>query len=116
MIKAAWSLWWNSWGWQLKLVSLFGVAVLLLIVVGTFKACTRSEPKLNQREIIEAQQAIDKQQREKMIEILADSEAREQGIDNSVKAAENAAEEAKKNYTGKSNEELAEELNRRAKQ
>jgi hypothetical protein len=89
--------------------------VLVLLLVFAYKGC-KSEPKLNQKEIIEAQQAIEKQERQKMIEILAESEAREQGIDNSIKAAEQATEAAKQNYTGKSNQELADELNRRAKE
>jgi ABC-type protease/lipase transport system fused ATPase/permease subunit len=99
--------------WRL-FAAIAGGLVLVLLLVFAYKGC-KSEPKLNQKEIIEAQQAIEKQERQKMIEILAESEAREQGIDNSIKAAEQATEAAKQNYTSKSNQELADELNRRAR-
>jgi ABC-type multidrug transport system fused ATPase/permease subunit len=100
--------------WRIVLIAVGGLLLILLLVFA-YKGC-KSEPKLNQKEIIEAQQAIEKQERQKMIEILAESEAREQGIDNSIKAAEQATEAAKQNYTGKSNQELADELNRRAQE
>jgi len=48
-----------------------------------------------------------------MIEVLAESDVKELAIDNSIKAAENATEASKKNYTGLSNEQLAAELERR---
>jgi geranylgeranyl pyrophosphate synthase len=87
-------------------------ALLFLLVMFGVRSC-RKEPKLDQKEIIEAQQAIRENDRKEMIEILAESDVREQGIDNSIKLAEEATEKAKQNYTGKSNADLAAELERR---
>lgn len=89
-----------------------GVLLLLLLFGLVYRACNRP-PKLDQKEIIEAQQAIQKNDRKVMVEILAESDVREQAIDNSIKAAEQATENAKKNYSQLSNDELAKELERR---
>lgn len=99
--------------WRLVLYLLAGLALILLVVFA-LKSCNKP-PALNQQEIIKAQQAIEKNDRKVMVEILSNSDVREQGIDNSIKAAENATAEAKQNYQGKSNEELAAELERRLK-
>lgn len=89
--------------------------VVLFAVVFLFRACNRP-PKLDQKEIIKAQQAIETNDRKVMVEILSNSDVREQGIDNSIKAAEEATEQAKQNYQGQSNAELAAELERRLKE
>lgn len=106
----------NAFGWIVahwRLVAGAGVALILMIGVAlVFRACNKP-PKLNQKEIIEAQQAIEKNDRKVMVEILTNSEVREQGIDNSIKAAEEATEKAKQNYQGKTNAELAAEIERR---
>lgn len=93
------------------------VAVLFLVIVFglVYRSCNKP-PKLDQKEIIEAQQAIEKNDRKVMVEILTNSTVREQGIDNSIKAAEEATEKAKRDYSQLSNDELAAELERRAKE
>ena len=65
---------------------------------------------------VKAQQAIENNDRKRMVEVLAESDVKEQGIDNSIKAAEEATAAAKENYQGMSNEEIAAELERRLKQ
>lgn len=90
------------------------VAVLFLVIVFglVFRSCNKP-PKLDQEQIIKAQQAIAKEDRREMIEVLAESKVKEEGIDNSIKAAEEATEKAKRDYSKLSNEELAAELERR---
>ena len=96
-----------------------GVFVLLCLVVGIYR-CAKPAPKLNQAEIIKSQQAIEKQDRQQMIEILAASDAREKEADLIANQAEaNTAaivRESKWEWAEKSNDELAKELERRAKQ
>ena len=87
---------------------------VLIVVIVLFRAC-RTDPKFNETEIRQAQEAIATQDRKKMIDILAASDVREQAIDNSIKAAEEATEKSKRNYSGLSNDQLAAELERRAK-
>lgn len=86
--------------------------MVLLLFGLVFRSCNKP-PKLDQKEIIKAQQAIAKEDRKEMIEILTNSTVREQGIDNSVKMAEEATEAAKRNYSQLSNDELAAELEKR---
>lgn len=100
--------------WRLFAV-LAGILLLVVLIALASRAC-RSQPKLDHEQIQKAQQAIREQDRKEMIQVLAESDAREQAIDNSIKAAEQATEDAKQNYTGLTNDELADELNRRAKQ
>lgn len=92
-----------------------GVCLAFVVMLLMFKACDKP-PKLEQKEVIKAQQAIAKEDRKEMVEILAASDVKEQGIDNSIKAAEQATEDAKKSYSDYSNADLADELNRRAQQ
>lgn len=91
------------------------IAVVLIVTMFVYKACNKP-PHLDEQAIQKAQQAIAKQDREQMVKILAESDAKEQALDDTVKGAEKATEDAKKNYTGRSNQELADELNRRANQ
>lgn len=92
------------------------VPAIVLIIAGVwfYRACGPKPAKLDERSIQKAQQAIAKQDREEMVKILAESDTKEAEIDSNIKAIEQAREDAKKNYTGKTNQELAEELNRRA--
>lgn len=92
-----------------------GLAILL-IVIFVYRTCQPAPPKLDQDAIIKAQQAIEKNDRKAMVEVLAASDVKEAGADNSIILIEQATEEAKKNYNGLSNEEIAAELNRRASQ
>lgn len=89
--------------------------LLVIVVVWASRACNKP-PKLDEQQTRKAQQAIAKDDRKQMLEVLAESDVRESGIDNSIKAAEEATAAAKRNYLGKSNQELAEELNLRANQ
>ncbi len=103
----------------LKRVQLAVIVIGLIIVciIGglIFKACHKA-PKLDEKAIQKAQTAIAKQDREAMLQVLAESDTKESQVDSNIKLAEQATKEAKKNYLGKSNEELADELNRRANQ
>ena len=63
-----------------------------------------------------AKVAIAKEDRKQMIEILAASDTKEAAIDSNIKAVEQATEDAKVSYNGKTNAELAAELERRASQ
>lgn len=92
--------------------ALAGMLFLMLLIVWGFRAC-RSQPKLNEAEIKKAEIAIQERNREALKEILAESDVRLQGIDNSIKAAEEATRQAKKNYEGMSDAQLAAELERR---
>jgi hypothetical protein len=106
----------NIIGWIVahwRIVAVIGAIALLLLVIMIGARSCRKQPKLDQKEIIEAQQAIEKNDRKVMVDILTNSDVREQGIDNSIKASEEATAKAKQNYSGKSNEELAQELERR---
>jgi hypothetical protein len=91
---------------------------LFVVVFGTallWKRCN-PPPKLDEKQQQQAKTAIAKQDREEMVKILAESDAAEDVIDETIKVAEQRTEAAKQNYTGKSNDELAEELNKRAQQ
>ena len=96
---------------------LTGIAILVLLiaVAFTYRWC-QGKPKLDEKAIQKAQQAIAKEDRKVMVEILAESDAKEAEIDGSIKAIEQKTEEAKKNYLGKTNQELADELNARSKE
>lgn len=91
------------------------IFAVLIIAVFVYRACNKP-PKLDEEAIRKAQAAIAKEDRKEMIEILAASDVKEQGVDDSIKAIENATEQSKKNYTGLTNDQLAEELNKRAMQ
>ena len=91
-----------------------GVCILGILCIFVLRACNKP-PSLDQEEIIKAQQAIEKEDRKTMVEILTNSDVREQAIESNIKQAEEATREAKQNYQGKTNEELAQELERRLK-
>src|SRR5690348_9096984 len=61
--------------------------VIALFLVFSLRSCFNRPPKLDQKAIEKAQQAIAKEDRKEMIEVLADSAVKEQGIDNSIKLA-----------------------------
>ena len=107
--------------WKYKTAFIVGGIVLVAVLVAVVATkCGRREPKLNQPEIIKAQQAIEKQDRQQMIEILAQSDAREKAADAEAMRAESntaqAVRESKQEWAEKSNDELAKELERRAKE
>jgi len=105
--------------WRLFVYGLFALVVVIAVIV-LFRSCGKTTPKLDQAEILKAQQAIANQDRKVMIDILANSNAREaatdQTVDNAKAAANDAATQARKDAANMSNEELAAELERRAKE
>lgn len=111
-------------GWFLKRVFWFvidnwkvvlPVVLVLVASIWLYRACSRP-PKLDEKAIQKAQQAIAEQDRKAMVEILAESDTKEAEIDSNLKQIELDREAAKKNYTGLSNEQLGAELERRAKE
>jgi hypothetical protein len=89
--------------------------VILITCIFVFRACNKP-PKINEQEIQKAEEAVKTRNDKALKEILAQSDVREQGIDNSVKAAEEATEKAKQNYDGWTTDELAAELEKRKNQ
>lgn len=104
-------VWFVKDNWKIVLP----IFAVLIVVIFVNRACNKPA-KLDEAAILKAQEAIAKEDRKEMIEILAESDVKEQGIDDSIKAIENATEQSKKNYTGLTNDQLAEELNKRAAQ
>lgn len=117
----------DLFGWDISRVQryvvwiILGLVLLVIVIIGiSLKSCFTKTPKLNQVEIQKAQQAIAAQDRKEMIEVLAQSDAREKAADateieaNVVK--QNAVAESKKQWADASNEDMAAELERRAKE
>lgn len=108
--------------WDNKRVTLIGLAILTLLIAGvfTYRGCKARRARLNQQEILELQKAIATEDRKVMEKILVDSEVREQQINENLVNAKtetvNAIAEAKKKASQMTNEQLAEELNRRARE
>lgn len=94
------------------IVTGLAILILLIVVAFTYRWC-QGKPKLDEKTIQKAQQAIAKEDRKAMVEILAESDAKEQEVDGSIKAAEQATEDAKKSYSNYTNDELAKELEAR---
>lgn len=103
-----------------KWTLIVAVVLGLILVVGLglwLKSCFSKPAKLNEAEIQKGQQAIEQHNDEKLKEVLAAADAREQGIDANVARSDAnvkvAVEEAKKKYDGMTNDELAAELEKR---
>lgn len=98
----------------------FAVVAFLVLVAITYRGCSKRTPQLNNDEIIKSQKAIAEQDRQTQIEILANSDAREKNIDanisNAKAAAVNAIADSKAEWSQRSNDEIAAELERRAQQ
>lgn len=104
--------------WRL-LAAILGVIVLAIVLFWVGRRIVDilyPPPKLDEKQIQKAQTAIATEDRKQMIEVLAESDTAEHNIDSNIKLAEQATEDAKKSYADKSNQELADELNRRAQQ
>lgn len=116
MTIPGWHTFWNVFTLKAKLTTIGILLLLILVIFGGYKACKwlNPPPKLDEKQIQKAQTAIAKQDREEMIKVLAESDTAEDNIDETIKVAENRTEQAKQNYTSKSNEDLAKELERRA--
>lgn len=106
----------DNWRVVLPVAVFAAIAFWFLIHYG----CSKPAPKLNQEEIIKSQQAIAANDRKTQIEILTNSEVREANIDANVAAGRNATINAIANsraeWSQKSNEEIAAELERRARE
>ena len=111
-----------GWIYAHKGTALIAVLSLLVLIFGvlTFRGCGKKPVQLNEVEIQKAQQAIAANDRKQMINVLAESNARQaatdQTVDNAKAAANDAATQARKDAEQMSNEELAAELERRAKE
>lgn len=116
VLKRIWYFIYDNW----RVVLPVAVFAVVLIWVAVHYGCQKPAPKLNQQEITAEQQAIAAKDRQTQIAILVNSDVREQAIDANVAAGRNATVNAiadsKAEWSQKSNEELAAELERRAKQ
>lgn len=101
--------------WRAVVITVVAI-VVLFAGIWLVKRIFFRPPHLNQRETERVKEHIDEMSRREMIEVLATSDAREKDIDNSIKMAEDETEKAKVSYADKSNEDLAAELERRAKE
>ncbi len=101
--------------WQVSLA----VLAILFGSVFLYRACNRP-PKLDEKQIQKAQQAIAANDRQAMVEVLIAAEVAEKKIDANVVDAStqtvNAIVAAKKKANEMSNEELANYLNERSKE
>src|SRR5690348_5299871 len=109
LIKSALNIWWLQWTWPLKLASVLGFALIVLIIFIGIRGCGKPAPKFNQQEIQKAQQAIADNDRRTQVEILANSDGRVANIDANVAAGRNAMVNAiansKAEWAQKSNQE-----------
>lgn len=97
------------------------LVVIAVIALGLFlRSCFHKEPKLDEKQIQKAQQAIAANDRQAMVEVLIAAEVAEKKIDANVVDAStqtvNAIAAAKKKANEMSNEELANYLNERSKE
>lgn len=110
---------WFVWDNKRVVLPIIGAVVLLVLVVFAYRGCSRSAPKLDEKQIQEAQRAIAENDRKVMERVLVESEVAEKAIDANLANAENeklqAIQEARKKAAGMSNEELANALNERAR-
>ncbi len=94
--------------------------IVLIIVVFVFRACNKRTVKFDEKEILEAQTAIANQDRQKQIEILAKSDAKEAVAEEIIANADaikiNTIHESKKKWSEATDAEIQAELERRAKQ
>ena len=102
--------------WRVLAAILGGILLVIVLYAAGVRVYRwfNPPPKLDEKQIQKAQDAIAKGETEKMKEILAESDTAEDAIDSSILEVEHKKNEAKKNYDGVTNEDLAAELNRRA--
>ena len=104
------------WRW----FAIAALAVFVLVFGLWAKSCLTKTPKLDTAAIEKAQKAIAEQDRKVMIEVLAESDAKEavaDGIVNNAKAETiNKEAESKAKWAAANNADLAAELERRARQ
>jgi hypothetical protein len=96
------------------------VGVFVLVFALWMRSCMTKPAKLDQQEIIKAQQAIAVEDRKQMVEILASSDAREAVIDGNLSNAKadtiNAIYDSKVKWNQASDDEVKAELLRRLNQ
>ena len=113
----------NLWGWAVAhwrlVATLFGIVIVVAAVAVVWRGC-RPAPKLDEQQIRKAQQAIAAEDRREMLEVLAESDAREAVADeteiNANAAKVNAIKESRDKWATASNAEMAAELERRARE
>ncbi len=103
----------DNWKYTVPVI-LIGVLIFVVVIS---RSCGH-KPKLNEKQIQQAQTAIATQDRATMEKVLVESDVAEKQIDANVANAEvqklNAITEAKTKAAQMTNEELAAELERRA--
>jgi uncharacterized membrane protein YvbJ len=106
----------EKWRWFV----IFGALVLVFVLIGFIFKAFHHSPKLNQKQIEAAKQAVAKDDREEMTRVLVESDVQEKKIDGNLAYAstntQNAIADSKKQWADKSNAELAAELERRAQE
>lgn len=98
---------------------IFVPAIVILIAAIWIRSCwSAHKAKLNEKQIIAAQQAIAKNDREEMQRVLVEAEVEEKQIDANLAEGEHeklvAIQEAKRKAAKMTNEQLAAELERLA--
>lgn len=102
---------WAIAHWKWLLYAAAGI-VLFIVIVIAFKSCG-SKPKLNEKEIQRAEQAVKERNDKVLKEILAESDTRVDAIDSNIKQVEQNTRDAVKSYEGYTVDELAAEIERR---
>jgi hypothetical protein len=109
----------NIFGWFVAHVRLFAVLIaIFLVVFGTallWKRCN-PPPKLDEKGIQKGQIAVEQHNNEILKQVLAESDTRERNIDANIKQAEENTRQAAKSYDGWTDEQLAEEFEKRKSQ
>ena len=95
-------------------------AILLLLSILGVRSCFTKTPKLNEKQIHDAQVAIAENDRKVMEKVLVESDANEAEITataaNATTVKVNTIVESKEKWANATTEEMAAELERRAKQ
>ena len=112
-------VWRYVWAHRRTAAILAAITLIALLAILFTRSCGRT-PKLDQQEIIKAQQSIAVEDRKAMQEVLISSDAREAAIDSNVSNAKkdtvNAIADSKEKWSQASDEEIREELLRRLNQ
>jgi hypothetical protein len=96
------------------------IAIIVLVFAMWMRSCFTKTPKLNEAEIQKAQQSIAVEDRKQMVDILANSDAREAAIDGNISNAKantiNAIHDSREKWSKASDDEIKAELMRRMNQ
>ena len=103
-----------------KIAIYAGAGILLLFIVFGVRSCFKKTPKLNEKQIQEAKVAIAETDRKVMEKVLVESDANEAEINaaavNATTVKVNTIVESKEKWANATTDEMAAELERRAKQ